>query len=155
MSSIRCYFIFILKVRPSSIKKVGFICINESPLKKMSYFPYKSSFYKIFKFSSWLFRLCQKTTWYKTTKVNFKICDDTSWKQIITVHMLSNISRSKCNQTMKFGRLIECDVSNIFLGKPCRKWVRENSSRTLFCFLKKALYEEKSNRQHLIFNIFW
>ena len=38
-------------------------------------------------------------------------------KQTIAIHMLSNISRSKRNQTMKFGQLIECNMRNIFVEK--------------------------------------
>ena len=42
-------------------------------------------------------------------------------KQIITIHILLNISRSKVNQMMKFGQLIEYPVRNSFLQKSCRK----------------------------------
>ena len=35
----------------------------------------------------------------------------------IVIHILSNISRSKDNQTMKFGQLIEYKVRNIFVEK--------------------------------------
>ena len=35
------------------------------------------------------------------------------------MHMLPNISRSKGNQTAKFGHLIECKMRNIFLKKSC------------------------------------
>ena len=42
-------------------------------------------------------------------------------KQTITIHIFPNISRSKGNQTMKFGRLIEYKVKNIFLQKLCKK----------------------------------
>ena len=42
-------------------------------------------------------------------------------QQIITIHILPNISRSKDNQEMKFVQLIECNVRNIFLRKLCRK----------------------------------
>ena len=35
--------------------------------------------------------------------------------QIITIHILPNISRSKENQAMKFGQLIECITRNIFV----------------------------------------
>ena len=35
--------------------------------------------------------------------------------------MLPNISRSKGNQTMKFGQLIECKMRNIFLEKSSLK----------------------------------
>ena len=36
-------------------------------------------------------------------------------KQRIATNILSNISRSKCNQTIKFGQLIEHNMRNIFL----------------------------------------
>ena len=39
--------------------------------------------------------------------------------QTITIHILSNISRSKGNQTMKFDQLIEYNKRNIFLKKSC------------------------------------
>ena len=45
----------------------------------------------------------------KIAKVNFKIYD-------VTNRTMSNISRSKDNQTMKFGQLIE-NMRNIFLEK--------------------------------------
>ena len=38
-------------------------------------------------------------------------------QQIIMIHILSNISRSKGNQTMKFGKLIEWNIRNIFLKR--------------------------------------
>ena len=38
-------------------------------------------------------------------------------KQTTAIHILSNISRSKYNQTMKFGQLIEHNMRNIFLEK--------------------------------------
>ena len=37
--------------------------------------------------------------------------------QIITIHILPNISRSKDNQTVKFGQFIEYNMRNIFLQK--------------------------------------
>ena len=37
--------------------------------------------------------------------------------QKITMHILSNISRRKSNQTIKFGQLIEYNMTNIFLEK--------------------------------------
>ena len=39
--------------------------------------------------------------------------------------MLSNISRSKGNQTMKFGQFIECNMRNIFPEKSYTKCGRE------------------------------
>ena len=38
-------------------------------------------------------------------------------KKAIAMHILPNISRSKGNQTMKFGQSIECNMTNIFLEK--------------------------------------
>ena len=50
-------------------------------------------------------------------------------QQIITIHILSNISRSKDNQTMKFGKLIEYNMRNIFLEKSYTKCGEGTSSR--------------------------
>ena len=38
-------------------------------------------------------------------------------KQKIVIHMLPNIPRSKGNQAIKFGQLIEYNMTNIFLEK--------------------------------------
>ena len=54
--------------------------------------------------------------------------------QTIAIHILPNISESKCNQTIKFGQLIEYNKRNIFLQKLCRKWGKETSSRPLLIF---------------------
>ena len=56
--------------------------------------------------------------------------------QTIAIHILPNISQSKCNQTMKFYQLMEYNKTNIFLQKLCGKWGRETSSRPLFVFQK-------------------
>ena len=42
-------------------------------------------------------------------------------QQTFAIHILPNISRSKGNQTMKFGQLIEYDMRNIFLEKSYTK----------------------------------
>ena len=42
-------------------------------------------------------------------------------KQIIMIHTLLNISRSKGNFTMKFGQFIEYNMKNIFLEKSYTK----------------------------------
>ena len=42
-------------------------------------------------------------------------------KQTIAIHILANISRSKGNQTMKFGQLIERNMRLIFLQKSYTK----------------------------------
>ena len=40
-----------------------------------------------------------------------------SGKQTVAIHILPNISRSKGNQTIKCGQLIEYNMRNIFLEK--------------------------------------
>ena len=50
-----------------------------------------------------------------------------SGKQTIAIHILTNISRSKDNQKMKFGRLIEYNMRKNFLEKS--KAGRETISR--------------------------
>ena len=57
----------------------------------------------------------------KKAKVNIKFYDVMNWERIrknwerITIHTLSNTSRSKDNQTIKFSKLAEYSVRNIFL----------------------------------------
>ena len=103
----------------SSIKVV-FICFNESPLKLIKnafYFMLKAVFVlKIISFLSSLFGYVEKRL-DKKVKVNFKMYDVTELITItiITIHMLSKISRSKCKQTMEFCQQIEYNMRNIFL----------------------------------------
>ena len=42
-------------------------------------------------------------------------------QQAIAIHILFNISRSKVNQTIKFGQVIEYKVRNIFVEKSYTK----------------------------------
>ena len=51
--------------------------------------------------------------------------------------MLPNISRNKENQAIKFGRLIECKIRNIFLEKLCAKFGGETIPR---CVSKKSKF---------------
>ena len=52
-------------------------------------------------------------------------------QQAIAIHILLNISRSKGNQTMKFGQLIEYNMRNIFVEKSYTKCAGETISRPL------------------------
>ena len=52
-------------------------------------------------------------------------------KQTIAIHILSNISKSKGNQTMKFGQLIEYNMGNIFVEKSYTKFAGETIPRPL------------------------
>ena len=60
----------------------------------------------------------------------------------IAIHILPNISRSKCNQTMKFGQLIDNNKRKTSLQKLCRKWGGETSSKPLFMFIKILIWGE-------------
>ena len=50
-------------------------------------------------------------------------------KQIIAIHIFPKISRSKDNQIMKFGQLIEYNTRSIFLEKSCTKYGGETIPR--------------------------
>ena len=65
----------------------------------------------------------------KKDKVNFRFYDVTAWLTNDVIHTLPNILRSKGNQTMKYGQLIECNMGNIFLEKLYTKCGGETSSR--------------------------
>ena len=73
--------------------------------------------------------------------------------QTIAIHILSNISQSKGNQTMKFGQLIEYNKRNIFLQK-LRRTEAGRLVRDPSLFFKKASNEVKAVGLQLSFNIF-
>ena len=50
-------------------------------------------------------------------------------KHIITKHTLSNISRSKGNETMQVNQFIEYNMRNILLKKSCTVYGGETSPR--------------------------
>ena len=58
--------------------------------------------------------------------------------QIVTIHILLNISWSKDNQAMKFGQSIENNKKNIFLRKSCKNEA-ERLVPDLPLFFKNAL----------------
>ena len=60
-------------------------------------------------------------------------------QQTIVIQILRNISRSKVNQIMKFGQLIECNVRNIFIEKSCAKCGRETSAKSFSKKLKLSI----------------
>ena len=59
------------------------------------------------------------------------------WKQTIEIRLiLSNISKSKNNQKMKFGQLLEYNMRNIFLENSYAKGGGENIPRSFFKKIK-------------------
>ena len=64
-------------------------------------------------------------------------------RQIITMHILANISRSKSSQKMKFGQLIENNMRNIFLENSYTKCGGEK----LESFYKKSKLSISQDQQ--------
>ena len=56
------------------------------------------------------------------------------------IQILSNISRSKCNETMEFGQLIEYKMRNTFFEKSCTKYGEEPSLRPFYKKSKWSIY---------------
>ena len=52
--------------------------------------------------------------------------------QTIPIHILPNISQSKSNQTMRFGKLIKHNKKNIFLQKLSGEWGIVTTSKPVF-----------------------
>ena len=64
-------------------------------------------------------------------------------KQIIVIHILYNISRSKGSQTVKFDQLIECNTRNISLEKSYTKYGGETSPRLFSGKLKLSISQNQ------------
>ena len=86
-------------------------------VKNALHFMLKALFdFEKFTFLSRLFGEVEKLL-HEKARVNFKVYGVTEWRVYYYKHILSNISRSKGNQTMKFRQLIENNLRNIFLEK--------------------------------------
>ena len=60
-------------------------------------------------------------------------------KQTIAMHILPNILRSKGNQAMKFGKLIEYNMRNIFVEKSYTRCAGKTIPRHLSKILKLSI----------------
>ena len=114
-----------IKVGPSPSKKNRVIFLIESPLKmkkKSFLFHLKSSFrsqdIQVVVTTFWS---CRKNGLIRKIRLTSKLMTSQTGLQIIAIHILSNITQSKGNQTMKFSQLIESNKRNIFLQKLCEK----------------------------------
>ena len=73
-------------------------------------------------------------------------------KQTIAIHILPNISRSKSNQEMKFGQLIQYNTRNIFLEKSYMKYFEETIIRPFSIKLKLSIsLDQRSKVLHSLF----
>ena len=97
---------------------------------------------------------CRKNGLIRKIRLISKIMTSQTSKQIVAIHILPNISRSKGKQTIKLGQLIEYKKTNIFLQKLWRKWSKEISSKPIFIFQKCLIWDESTWSQ-LDFNIIW
>ena len=88
-------------------------------MKNAFYFILKTLiFLKIFNFAL-TFSSCRKTTWLE--RLISKFMTSQTGQQLIAIHILPNISRSKGNQTMKLGYLIEYNIRKLFPSKSYTK----------------------------------
>ena len=116
--------------------------VTESPLKMMKnafYFILKAIFVlKIFKCLSWLSAHAEKRLDWKIRLIS-KFLASQPGKQAISIHILPSISKSKGNQTMKFGQLVEHHMRNILLEKSLKNqnyiWVYLDISGSTFWIL--------------------
>ena len=98
-------------------------------MKNVFYFTIKILFVlKMIRFLSGIFAHVKKQLNQKD-QTDFKIMASQPWKQTTSIHILSNTSRSKDNQAMKFGHLIEFNMTNIFLKKSSIKYSGETIPR--------------------------
>ena len=92
----------------------------------------KNAFYstlKVFSFSRYLnfclgILVIGKNDPIKMVRLLSKFMKSQPEKQTTAIHILSNISRSKCDEVMKFGQLIEYNMRNIFLEKSTQSVVK-------------------------------
>ena len=132
-------------------------------IKNHFHFTLKAIFIlKTIKFLSWLFANVGKRR-NKKAKVNFKIYDVIISKKIIAIQILPNISRSKNNQTIRFGQLIEYNMRKIYFEELYTKCGAGTSSRpsSYLCInsLKihivcTLLYVQVNDNQNIL-NIRW
>ena len=140
--------------RLSSMLKDGFICktvsvkgtlsglrlflLTEIPIKMM-----KNAFnvtlkalfvLKIFKFLSLCFGHLDKRFDQKV-KVVSKFMTWKPGKQTVVIHILPDISKSKANETTKFGQLITYNMRHIFLAKSYTRYGGETIPRAYWTYL--------------------
>ena len=93
---------------------------------KNFYFTSKALFVlKIFKLSFHDFFVMYQNDLIKKIRLIANFMTSQPGYQTIAIYILPDISRSKGNQTMKFGQLIECNMRNIFLEKSYTKLVEK------------------------------
>ena len=82
---------------------------------------------------------CRKNGLTRKIRSTSKFMTSQPGLQTIAIGILSNISQSKGNQTMKYGQLIEYNKRNNFLQKLCGKCGKKTSCRPFFIFQKSLI----------------
>ena len=77
-----------------------------------------------------------KNGWINEIRLILKFMTSQPGQETNAIHILPNISRSKGNQTMKFGQLLEYNMRNIFVEKSYTKFSGETIPRPFFEKLK-------------------
>ena len=96
-------------------------------MKNACYFTYKALFVlKMFMFCL-DFLVMYRNGLVKQIRLTSKFTTSQPGSQTILIHTLPN--RSRGNQTLKAGQLIECNIGNIFLEKLYTKYGGETSPR--------------------------
>ena len=123
-------------------------------MKNAFYFIWKALFVlKTFKFLSfWSCRKINGLIW--KIRLISELMTSHPDLQIMTIHILPNITQSKSNQRNKFCQLIKYNKGNILLQKSCIKWGRETSSRPLFVFWKSFIWSGQQLRLQAVSIIF-
>ena len=138
------------KIRTLTFKKNYFYLFQWKHFKsdeKCFLFHVKARFVlEIFTLLSWLFGHVKDGLIRKLWLIS-KFMTSQAGQQIITIHQLRNISRSKGNCTRNVGQLIEYNIRNILLEKSYTKWVGEASPRP---FHKKSKLSISLERLHQI-----
>ena len=109
---------------PNRVLKSHSDTIFVNPLKMMKndfYFMLKALFVlEVFTlFSDFLVR--KKNSLMRKPRFTSKFVTSQTRQQIITIHKLSNISRSKGNEAMKFGQIVKYSARNVFFQNSDKK----------------------------------
>ena len=135
--------VFMFKLKGTLLGLRQFLAI-ESSLKIM-----KKAFYVTFLFSlsKYLnfrldFLVMKKNDLIWKILLISKFMTSNPGKQTVAMHILSNISRSKSDKTMKFGQLIKCKMRNIFLEKSYLKCGGETIHRTFLSKLRISMDQQ-------------
>ena len=127
-----------IKVGLTLFKNFGLISFNESSqqvMKNVFQFILKALFViETFKFLPRLFCSCRKTAWIINLNLTSNFIKPSSGKQIIKIHILPYISRSKNNQKMKLGQLTEYKRERHYSLKILEKMRQGDCSRPFFVF---------------------